>query len=205
MNARGLLIFAVLAGAAAPAAAAGLYDEKAVAGFAREMEGRQAPAFDLKTLKGEKVGSGIFQDHWTVVMFGASWCPHTNKRLKAFEALRKDFEPRGVRFLIINVDDPDKKAAKWIRKRKIATTVVMDRDGKVAESYAASGLAHPKYPRKYLVVASTLVIGPDSGIRFYNLSGEHGEYDLDLGKLRSRLEALLRESASEPAAPASKN
>jgi hypothetical protein len=69
--------------------------------------------------------------------------------------------------------------------------VLLDEDGKAAESYAPPGIL-PDLPRDQVPIASNLIIDKEGIIRFYSLLDSRN-FDAKLVELRKRLDALLSE------------
>ena len=67
--------------------------------------------------------------------------------------------------------------------------MLLDLDGKVAESYAPEGVL-PDLPRNQIPIASNLIIDPEGKIQFYSLLDSRN-FDAKLIALTARLEELL--------------
>lgn len=105
------------------------------------------------------------------------------------QALNDKYEDRGVRALVINVLEDEETATKWARQLGWTIPVLLDRDGKVAESYAPEGVL-PDLPRNQIPIASNLIIDPEGTIRFYSLLDSRN-FDAKLVELTALLEELL--------------
>ncbi len=80
-------------------------------------------------------------------------------------------------------------AEAWARGAKFTFPVLLDGDGKVAESYAPSGIL-PDLPRNQVPIASNLIIDREGKIRFYSLL-DSANFDARLVALTAELERLL--------------
>jgi peroxiredoxin len=105
------------------------------------------------------------------------------------EALWQKYQSQNVQVLIIDVKESEEITKKWAEARKMTFPVLLDTDGKVAASYAPSGVL-PDLPREDVSVASNLVIDPEGEIRFFSLLDTR-TFDAKLIALTERLEELL--------------
>ena len=91
--------------------------------------------------------------------------------------------------LVIDVMEPEATAAAWAKKWAFPSPVLLDADGKVAESYAPPA-ALPDLPRNQVPIAANLIIDREGRIRFYTLL-DSANFDARLVALRARLDELL--------------
>jgi peroxiredoxin len=103
--------------------------------------------------------------------------------------LSEEYRERGVQTLIIDVMEPETTAAAWAKKWSFPFPVLLDADGKVAESYAPPD-ALPDLPRNQVPIAANLIIDREGRIRFYTLL-DSAHFDARLVALRARLDELL--------------
>ncbi|MFQ5590854.1 MAG: redoxin family protein, partial [Phycisphaerae bacterium] len=64
--------------------------------------GQPAPDFVLATTAGKPLGGQSFKDHVTVLDFFAPNCGFCKKQIPRLEAIRKEYEPKGVRFVALS-------------------------------------------------------------------------------------------------------
>ncbi len=72
-----------------------------------------------------------------VLLFWASWCPYCRALFPHLDALRAEYEPRGVRFYALNVWEDGDPAA-YMREHGYAMTLLTAAD-LVAEEYGVTG------------------------------------------------------------------
>ncbi len=80
-------------------------------------------------------------------------------------------------------------AASWAQRSKFNFPVLLDRDGKVAETYAPAGV-QPDLPRNQVPIASNLIIDREGKIQFFTLL-DTTRFDARLIALQARLDQLL--------------
>ena len=68
---------------------------------AEKLVGTKAPVFDLRTFGGKSVSSESFKGSIAVLDFFAPNCGFCKKQMPRLEALRADYESKGVRFLYV--------------------------------------------------------------------------------------------------------
>jgi peroxiredoxin len=97
--------------------------------------GKPAPDFSLPRLGGGTVALSQFRGSVVVVDFWASWCGPCREELPALEKLRKEYEPRGVRFVGVNIDDDREAAAHAAEQLGLTMPIALDTDKQAAQSF----------------------------------------------------------------------
>jgi len=125
-----------------------------------------------------------------VLLFWASWCPYCRALFPHLDALRAEYEPRGVRFYALNVwEDGDPHA--YMREHGYAMTLVTAAD-LVAEEYGVTG------------TPAVFVTDRMQRIRYRRGSGE-APRDV-VGAVRAALDAALADTPDRGAMhPAQEN
>jgi thiol-disulfide isomerase/thioredoxin len=75
---------------------------------AQKLKGQSAPPVAVTTIDGKGLSNADFKDKLTVVNFFAPNCPHCKRQLPTVDAVRKEFESKGVRF--VNVSQTMRRA-----------------------------------------------------------------------------------------------
>jgi len=95
-----------------------------------------APNFTLESLSGGKVSPLDFLGRNVLLLdFWATDRPACRKSLPALAELEKEFAPRGLKVISINVKGTRGEVARFIRKIGCKFLVLLDKDGSVARRY----------------------------------------------------------------------
>jgi thiol-disulfide isomerase/thioredoxin len=130
----------------APAAALGLTLPK---------ERLPAPDFHLEALAGGESGLSERAGRWVLVNFWATWCTPCVKELPALERLARDYGPKGLDVLAVNVDRGRRKhVAGYAKRLGLHIPVLLDRDGDTRRAYEVRAL-----PTTYLVGPDGRIVG----------------------------------------------
>ena len=122
--------------------------------------GQEAPEFSGHTVKGDSVALKDWKGHVVLVNFFASWCPPCRSEIGQLSQLHGQYSKQGlavIGFAVDAVETPDtvgdvaplakklsipypvaiatEKIGKDYHFKGIPTTVVIDRDGKIAKTF----------------------------------------------------------------------
>ena len=150
-----------------------------------------APSFKLKSLNGKPVSIGDLRGQYVVLSFMTSWCPFCNAAAPHFEQLSRDYQGKGVRAMIVDIGEQDAPISKFAKKYALSCPVLLDRDGKIAQSYAPPADVAPDLKRHEVMIASFMIIDPEGKIRFLSLNEDTTKFDAKLTRLRETLDRLL--------------
>jgi len=171
------------AGAAGPPGGEGA-DPLAALGLTLPKERKPAPAFRLEALAGGEVALSAQAGRWVLVNFWATWCKPCVRELPALGRLHRDYGPRGLTVLAVNVDRGRRRhVADYAARMDLTLPVLLDADGDVRRDYEVRAL-----PTTYL-------IGPDGRIAGRVL----GDAPWDDADHRAAFDRLLGEGADRPA------
>ncbi len=114
--------------------------------------GSPAPDFRLFDTSGESVGLSSLRGKTVILHFWASWCPHCLSEMPLLEQLGREFDPRGVEVLAINLAEPQRRVSRYVKAHGLHLRVLLDPRGEVAKAYGVVGLP------------ATIVVGPEGVI-----------------------------------------
>ncbi len=106
------------------------------------LKGKQAPAFRLDALKGKPVALSDLKGKVVVVDFWATWCPPCRESLPHLDALSKDKEyaKKGLKVYAVNLRESAEKVRAYVEKQNLSFNVLLDKDGSTAQSYLVRGI-----------------------------------------------------------------
>jgi peroxiredoxin len=84
-----------------------------------QSESLSVPPFALEDMYGKEVRfADVKGDQVTVLNFWAGWCPPCLREIPLFVRLQEQWQPSGVQFVGISIDDPATAAA-WVERLNI--------------------------------------------------------------------------------------
>jgi len=109
---------------------------------AHPLEGQTAPPIKAQTLDGKPFDLARVNEEMVVLDFWATWCPPCRKGLpllqQFYDWARQNKKPVAV--LTINLKEQHGKVRSYWNKEKFTMPVVMDINGRIAQSYAVRGI-----------------------------------------------------------------
>ena len=102
--------------------------------------GKPAPDFTLDLLDGKKFHLAENQGHIVILDFWATWCGPCIQAMPQVERVAKEFGDRGVRLIAVNLQESPKDIKAMLERHKLGVDVALDRDGVVADKYAATAI-----------------------------------------------------------------
>jgi len=100
--------------------------------------GEPAPQFTLNLIGGGSVTLNDFRDKPLVVTFMASWCPCSNESAPVFKEAYNRYNPKGVQFLMIGIQDSETKFTKFVDKKQFPFPTGFDKGDKIARLYGVN-------------------------------------------------------------------
>jgi thiol-disulfide isomerase/thioredoxin len=103
--------------------------------------GKPAPDFKLALLDGGEVELSALKGKNLVLLdFWATWCGPCRQVMPALDRVSKDYASKGVRYLAVNLREEPAKINAYLKQAGLKLEVPLDKDGKVAASYAVRGI-----------------------------------------------------------------
>ncbi|MCH2146049.1 MAG: redoxin domain-containing protein [Phycisphaerales bacterium] len=105
--------------------------------------GKEAPGFELKTLRtDETVSLESLRGKVVVLDFWATWCGPCVAGLPTMDKVTSEFKDKGVVFYAIDLREPADRVRSFVDKKKWTFPVLMDDKGEIANKYGVSGIPH---------------------------------------------------------------
>ena len=103
--------------------------------------GAEAPAFELKNLRGETVSLRSYRGKAVLLNFWATWCAPCVAEMPSLVRLSKELKDKGVELLSINVDGAKKRdeVLRFAQENGMDFQVLLDPTFSVPPLYAVSG------------------------------------------------------------------
>lgn len=101
--------------------------------------GSKAPDFQLNDFNGKSIKLADYTDKPTVLVFWASWCPHCVRELPVMNKLYKEYNPKGVNFIGIDVDSTTSAGKNFVDSHHISFPVAVG-SGSVSGNYQITGI-----------------------------------------------------------------
>lgn len=146
----------------------------------QDLVGKPAPGFNLKTMSGKEIGSENFDKHpATILNFVAANCGFCKKQVPRLEEIRKEYEPKGIRFVNV-VETMGKEFGEDVIAavfKDIGSNIDLAKDAsnKVGQEYYATG-----YP-------TMVVVGKSGKVEAVNI-GNMADFE---SQVKSQLDTLL--------------
>jgi cytochrome c biogenesis protein CcmG/thiol:disulfide interchange protein DsbE len=134
---RAVVAFAAAATLASCAGASGTKNAAQSDSHARI--GKAAPNWSEATPQGPQLTMTSLRGKVVYLNFFATWCPPCNEEAPDIVALQREFGPRGLQVVGIDVLENAHKAADFQREHRLDYPVVVD-DGTLRDQYAVNGL-----------------------------------------------------------------
>ena len=145
--------------------------------------GTLPPAFSARTVDALPLSMADLRGKVVVVNFWASWCVECRVELPALERLHREFAPRGLAVIGVNVREDVETVRRHVTQTGLTFPVLLDQKGTIPATYGVVGLP------------TTVVVARDG--RAVALAV--GPRDWASPPARAIVHALLEESAPAPA------
>jgi len=138
--------------------------------------GKPAPEFTLDVLGGGTLSPSQFKGKSILILdFWATWCGPCVKAMPILVGVASGYKEKGVVLYAVNVQEDADTIKAFLEKQKLAVTVALDKEGKVAGLYGVEG------------IPQTVIIGKDGTVQVV-----HVGFRPDLNTvLKTQLDDLL--------------
>lgn len=102
--------------------------------------GKPAPPFDLEMLGGGRFKLEEHRGSIVVLDFWATWCGPCMQSMPVVEKIVAEFADQGVRLVAVNLQEEPQAIDAKLERLQLRLPVALDRDGAVAEAYEARAI-----------------------------------------------------------------
>jgi len=111
-----------------------------LAGSARAADPKPAPDVTLQDGKGAIVRLADYKGKVVLIDFWASWCIPCKTSFPALDALYREYQPRGLEVLAVNLDERRRDADTFLAARPHTMPVLFDPKGVSPAAFAVRGM-----------------------------------------------------------------
>jgi len=104
------------------------------------MIGKESPDFDLLKIDGTPCQLKDYRGKVVIIDFWASWCGPCIRSMPLLLEVSREYHDLGVELILINVEESEERIRKFLERVEVTPTVAMDTDGSVSKQYAVSGI-----------------------------------------------------------------
>jgi peroxiredoxin len=101
---------------------------------------KPAPSFDLETVDGAKFNLAAQKGKVVVLDFWATWCGPCTMALPIITEVTSSLKDKDVVFLAVNIQETPAQIKEFLEKKNLKVSVGLDSEGKVAEMYQVRGI-----------------------------------------------------------------
>jgi thiol-disulfide isomerase/thioredoxin len=109
----------------------------AIAQQRRDTPREPAPRFNAKSLDGERFTNDSIKGKVVLLQFWTTWCPYCRGEQPLVDSLTKEFAPKGLIVLAVDVGESKSKVKKYLEQSPRACRIVLTDDTNLAAMYAA--------------------------------------------------------------------
>lgn len=102
--------------------------------------GTPAPRFELGSADGKTIDLASLQGKVVMINFWASWCGPCRKEMPILEQLNKQYRPKGLALVGINVEPDPSAALEWLKATPVSFPILFDSQSKVSKLYQVAGM-----------------------------------------------------------------
>lgn len=86
------------------------------------------PSFRLTSLTGEEISPADYEGEVVIVDFWATWCVPCRRQAEILDEVHERWDGKGVRFLAVNVAEPEDLVRDYVRDNPFPYPVLLDPD-----------------------------------------------------------------------------
>ena len=105
-----------------------------------EPESLPAPYFAAVTPEGKKVSLDDLKGKLVILNFWATWCPPCRLEMPSMEKIYKEYKGEGLEVVAMNFMEGPEPINVFVKENDFTFTILLDRPGKIAESYGVRAL-----------------------------------------------------------------
>ena len=109
----------------------------ALATLAADEAGQPAPRFRAKTTAGEQFNNASIKGKVVLFEFWTTWCKYCEDEADLVDDVAKEFAPKGLIVLAVDVLEPDQKVKKYLVDHPRGVPIVLTKDTNLAAMYNA--------------------------------------------------------------------
>jgi len=136
-----------------------------------------APQFTLPSKAGGEVSLAQYKGQVVMINFWASWCGPCRQEMPLLEDIYKKYNKLGFTLIGVNVEPDSNAANNWLKQTPVTFPVLYDRESKVSQAFAVSGMP------------TTVIIDRKGNVRYRHVSYKPG----DEGEYLNTIRAMIRE------------
>ena len=102
--------------------------------------GHIAPNFELYNVLGKKVSLDSFRGRVVLLNFWATWCGPCLQEINSLRSLHEHFQEQPFEIVGVSIDDSGNDLLSYVKRKKIAYPVLIDRSKAVARLYGVRDL-----------------------------------------------------------------
>src|SRR4030066_705492 len=118
-----------------------------------------APNFALVLLDGKSFQFSEHKGKPVLINFFASWCLPCRDEMPVLEKIVRNYQPKGVVFLGIAVDDTEEKMKEFIKRYDVTFPVGLDKTAEIQKSFGLYGI-----PTTYFIDRNGMINYSHSGV-----------------------------------------
>jgi thiol-disulfide isomerase/thioredoxin len=110
---------------------------------AQDQEEGPAPRFRAKTMAGESFNNESVKGKVVLLEFWTTWCPYCRREEEMIDEIDKEFSPKGLVVLAIDVGESKKMVKQYLQDNPRSCKIVLMQDTNLAAMYEAK--SYPIY------------------------------------------------------------